>query len=57
MKTSEILAFVGWLSVLVLAWMVVLERVPSNGVTWAMFAFFVLFSTVASLTATMPTKK
>jgi len=57
-RISDLFALLGWLSVLVLAWFIILQRVQNNAITWLVFAFFVLFSTIATLiAASYPAKK
>ena len=55
-RISDLFALLGWLSVLVLAWLLVMRRVPSDGLTWGIFIFFFLFAVVASGAASYSAK-
>ena len=50
-KLSELFALLGWISVLVLAWLLAIHSIPSDGTTWFVFAFLCFFSTVSSAAA------
>ncbi len=57
MKLSTFLAAAGWISLLILTWMIVLRSVPAEPVTTGLaWVFFLLFSASASTIQSMPKK-
>lgn len=52
---SHALAILAWASVFVLSWLLILRLIPSDGLSWSFFAFFLVLALVASAIAS-PTK-
>jgi len=48
---SQLLAVVGWISVFVLGWLIVLRLAPSDALTWAFFVIFFVVALMASAVA------
>jgi len=55
-KPSQLLAILGWVSVFVEGWLLVLRQVPSDALSWGFFTFFFLVAIGASAIAS-PSKK
>lgn len=56
-KPSAILAYVGWLSVFVLGWLMVLRTIPADKLTWTFFAIFFVVAVFASAVSSEKPKK
>lgn len=47
-KPSAVLAYAGWVSVFVEAWLLLLRTIPADGLTWTFFAIFFVVAVMAS---------
>lgn len=56
MKLSQILAIAGWMSVFIEMWLILLERIPQDKITW-WFLFFFLFIAIAASAIASPNEK
>lgn len=48
-KFSHILSVASWISVFLLAWMIIAGRVETNPVSWFFFAFFVIVGFISGV--------
>lgn len=54
---SEGVAFLAWLSVLVESWLLVMRVIPSDMLSWIIWAFFVVIAIGASAVASLEPKQ
>lgn len=56
-NSSTSLAYVSWISLFLLGWLILLRLIPVDVITWVFFAVFAIVGVFASAIASPPNKK